>query len=213
MQKFSILAICFLTIGCATRITPAPIENITNIPQFLLQNGNLNQVNKAPATASPVAQPTLTPLAVESNNSVKPIIITNISESNNDDNQSNESKVTSNSDWIIPTKGRTSNYSATNKGIEIYGTLGQTIYASHKGKVVYSGNGLKGYGNLIIIKHDDIYLTAYAQNKINLVKEGAVVSVGQPIAKMGQDDHGTTELHFELRKNGKPINPFTLIGN
>jgi lipoprotein NlpD len=89
----------------------------------------------------------------------------------------------------------------------IKGSTGQAIYAAHDGKVVYSGNGLKGYGNLIIIKHDNGYLTAYALNQNNLVKMGQQVKVGEKIAEMGKGG-----LHFELRKDGKPINPDYISG-
>ncbi|MDQ5920069.1 MAG: lipoprotein NlpD [Pseudomonadota bacterium] len=115
------------------------------------------------------------------------------------------------SGWIMPTTGKASSYKSSSKGIDIYGVAGQAIYAVNDGKVVYSGNGLKGYGNLIIIKHDDTYLTAYAHNKMNKVSEGAIVKRGQKIATMGTDDDGSAVLHFEVRKNGKPIDPFSLI--
>ena len=117
----------------------------------------------------------------------------------------------SNSSWVMPTDGKSSAYTATSKGINIYGKDGQPIVAINDGKVVYSGNGLKGYGNLIIIKHNDSYLSAYAHNKANLVKEGAQVKKGQQIATMGTDDSGKFVLHLEVRKNGKPVDPFSVI--
>lgn len=117
------------------------------------------------------------------------------------------------SGWQSPTEGAMGKYSADNKGVNISGTKGQPIYAVASGKVLYSGNGLKGYGNLIIIRHENSYLSAYAYNKENLVKEGAMVKQGQKIATMGLNDSNQPMLHFEVRKNGKPIDPHTMIGN
>lgn len=93
------------------------------------------------------------------------------------------------------------------KGIDIKGKSGDTIVASASGTVVYSGNGLISYGNLIIIKHNKTYLSAYAYNRRLLVKEGDVVKAGQKIAEMGRKDKLSPRLHFEIRKNGKPVDP------
>ena len=91
--------------------------------------------------------------------------------------------------------------------MDISGLLGQTIKAAASGEIVYSGSGLVGYGKLIIIKHNDKYLSAYAYNSELLVKEGDVVKAGQKISKMGQDHTGRNILHFEIRLNGQPVNP------
>ena len=113
--------------------------------------------------------------------------------------------------WRWPTSGKIMNTFAADKldrkGIDIAGKLGQAVRAVADGKVVYSGNGLAGYGNLIIIKHNDTYLSAYAYNQQRLVKEGMTVKGGTVISKMGQHPDGTTRLHFEIRKNGKPVDP------
>jgi len=113
--------------------------------------------------------------------------------------------------WRWPTSGKIMNTFAANeldrKGIDIAGKLGQAVRAVANGKVVYSGNGLAGYGNLIIIKHNDTYLSAYAYNQQRLVKEGMTVKGGTVISKMGQHPDGTTRLHFEIRKNGNPVDP------
>ncbi len=113
--------------------------------------------------------------------------------------------------WRWPTSGKIMNTFDANqldrKGIDIAGKLGQAVRAVANGKVVYSGNGLVGYGNLIIIKHNDTYLSAYAYNQQRLVKEGMTVKGGTVISKMGQHPDGTTRLHFEIRKNGKPVDP------
>jgi lipoprotein NlpD len=107
-----------------------------------------------------------------------------------------------------PAKGKVSaEFSETNKGIDIAGKVGEPILAASEGKVVYAGNSLRGYGNLVIVKHDNTYLTAYAHNSKLLVKEGDAVRKGQKIAEMGDTDTTSAKLHFELRVNGKPVNP------
>ncbi|QWE03209.1 peptidoglycan DD-metalloendopeptidase family protein [Polynucleobacter sp. JS-JIR-II-b4] len=107
-----------------------------------------------------------------------------------------------------PAKGKvTGEFSETNKGIDIAGKVGEPVLAASDGKVVYAGNSLRGYGNLVIVKHDNTYLTAYAHNSKLLVKEGDTVRKGQKIAEMGDTDTTAAKLHFELRVNGKPVNP------
>jgi len=107
-----------------------------------------------------------------------------------------------------PAKGKvTEDFSEKTKGIDIAGKLGEPITAASEGKVVYAGNSLRGYGNLVIIKHDNTYLTAYAHNRTLSVKEGDAVKKGQKIAEMGDTDTNSVKLHFELRVNGKPVNP------
>ncbi len=111
-------------------------------------------------------------------------------------------------DWIWPTKGKVlENFSESAKGIDIAGKQGQAVSASAAGKVVYSGAGLRGYGRLIIIKHNNTYLSAYAHNNKLLVTEGQTVTKGQKIAEMGTTDANPVRLHFEIRKNGKPVDP------
>lgn len=110
--------------------------------------------------------------------------------------------------WGWPAHGRViQKYTLNNKGINIAGNLYDPVYAAAAGKVVYAGNGIRGYGHLLIIKHNDIYLTAYAYNSKALVKEGQRVKEGQEIALMGTTNRGITMLHFEIRKLGKPVNP------
>lgn len=117
--------------------------------------------------------------------------------------------------WRWPTKGKvisTYSKSATGrKGIDITGKSGQTVQAAAAGKVVYSGNGLSRYGNLLIIKHNDVYLSAYAHNKKLLVKEGQSVKAGQKIATLGRSGTQREQLHFEIRRNGKPIDPMRFL--
>ena len=118
-------------------------------------------------------------------------------------------KYARNINWQWPTKGKLikSNSPISKKGLDIAGKKGQLIKASGAGVVVYSGSGLLGYGRLIIIKHNETYLSAYAHNSVLMVKEGDSVSGGQKIAKMGQDSNGQILLHFEIRKNGNPVEP------
>lgn len=124
------------------------------------------------------------------------------------DNATSNNKV---SKWLWPTKGRVikhfSNGEQGNKGIDMAGQRGQPIISTAAGTVVYSGNALRGYGNLIIIKHNDDYLSAYAHNDQLLVTEGKEVSAGQKIATMGSTGTNSVKLHFEIRYQGKSVNP------
>jgi lipoprotein NlpD len=111
-------------------------------------------------------------------------------------------------DWSWPAKGRLLEaFSEATKGIDIAGKAGEAVTASAAGKVVYSGAGLRGYGKLIIIKHNNTYLSAYAHNNKILVKEGQTVAKGQKIGEMGSTDTDLVKLHFEIRKNGRPVDP------
>jgi lipoprotein NlpD len=98
-----------------------------------------------------------------------------------------------------------------NKGIDISGKSGDPIQAAADGKVVYAGNSLRGYGNLVIVKHDNTFLTAYAHNRTLLVKEGDTVKKAQKIAEMGNTDADQVKLHFEVRKHGKPVDPMAYL--
>jgi len=116
--------------------------------------------------------------------------------------------------WIWPTAGKLLhpfNQGSNPKGVAIGGNLGQPVFASAAGKVVYSGSGLRGYGKLIIIKHDNTYLSVYAHNRELLVKEGERVSRGQRIAEMGNIDPELVGLHFEIRRLGKPVDPLEYL--
>jgi lipoprotein NlpD len=111
--------------------------------------------------------------------------------------------------WIWPSSGNLiSGYDEVkSKGLKIAGKLGDPVYASADGRVVYAGSGLRGYGNLVILKHNETYLTAYAHNQTLLVKEDQTVRKGQRIADMGSSDADKVMLHFEVRRNGKPVDP------
>jgi lipoprotein NlpD len=111
--------------------------------------------------------------------------------------------------WSWPTKGKVvANFNdAGNKGMDIAGIKGQPINAAAPGKVIYSGSDLRGYGKLVIIKHNNTYLSVYANNSNILVKEGQLVSAGQKIAEMGDTDSNIVKLHFEIRQQGKSVDP------
>lgn len=112
-------------------------------------------------------------------------------------------------DFIWPTNGALiSGYDEVkSKGLKFAGRAGDPVIASADGRVVYAGAGLRGYGNLVILKHNETYLTAYAHNQTLLVKEEQVVRKGQRIADMGNSDADRVMLHFEIRRNGKPVDP------
>lgn len=117
--------------------------------------------------------------------------------------------------WNWPAQGRViqgfSRDPSGHPGISISGRLGSIVRASAAGTVVYSGDGVRGYGNLIIIKHNASYLSAYAFNQQNWVTVGEHVQAGSVIARMGQNDAGRTLLYFEIRRDGRPVNPLTLL--
>ena len=118
--------------------------------------------------------------------------------------------------WTLPTQGKVIakfSVAANRKGIDISGKLGQPVHASAPGKVVYSGSGLRGYGKLVIIKHNSTFLSAYAHNNQILVKEGETISKNQKIAEMGSTDADQVKLHFEIRRLGKPVDPFKYISS
>ena len=111
--------------------------------------------------------------------------------------------------WSWPTQGKISTgfNEINNKGIDMAGTMGQAINAAAPGKVIYSGSDLRGYGKLVIIKHNKTYLSVYAHNSKIVVKEGQTIAAGQKIAEMGNTDASSTQLHFEIRRLGKSVDP------
>jgi lipoprotein NlpD len=200
-----------LLVSCATRIAPAPIVNATNIPDYL-------QIKQKVAANVNDEGYTLGSLNDNNNAKTQPQTVQKTPAANNKAPQEANAKLISapdtpvgNKDWVSPTNGVVVNkFTPVSKGVDYKGTIGQSINAVNDGKVVYSGNGLKGYGNLIIIKHSNVYLSAYAHNESNLVKDGDIVKRGQKIATMG-DVNNKPVLHLEIRQNGKPIDPLTLI--
>lgn len=145
-------------------------------------------VAAAPSSAAPVSAPVAEPSA--------PIPI-----------------VTGSASWEWPTRGTLARSFAAggSKGVDIAGEAGQLIVAARGGKVVYSGAALKGYGELVIVKHDDQYLSAYGYNRRRLVEEGETVGPGQPIAELGLGPENKPLLHFEVRDRGRPVDPVSLL--
>ena len=119
------------------------------------------------------------------------------------------------SGWLWPSNGavigRFSSNGSLNKGIDIAGELGQPVLAASDGSVVYAGSGLRGYGELVIIKHSDTYVSAYGHNRRLLVQERQQVKAGQKIAEMGSTGTDRVKLHFEVRRQGKPVDPLQYL--
>lgn len=117
--------------------------------------------------------------------------------------------------WQWPAQGKVlaafAGNGGLNKGIDISGNLGQPVFAAASGQIVYAGSGLRGYGKLLIIKHNESFLSAYAHNEHLLVKEGEMVKVGQRIADMGSSGTDRIKLHFEIRREGQPVDPIRYL--
>ena len=125
-----------------------------------------------------------------------------------------KSRKTTQRKWLWPAQGKILRSFTTREGsngIEISGKEGALVRASASGKVVYAGSGLRGYGNLLILKHDHEFLSAYAHNQRLLVKENDTIAAGVAIAEMGRKHTGKPRLHFEIRKNGKPVDPLNYL--
>ncbi|ROV59701.1 murein hydrolase activator NlpD [Vibrio ponticus] len=178
-------------------------------PSVSSKNSNQQVAKQTTTNTKPVAQKTATKGVEQS----KPKeYVEAKSKQNVNKNVSTTTPVNANvTKWLWPTKGRViKNFSAGdqgNKGIDIAGQRGQPILSTAAGTVVYSGNALRGYGNLVIIKHNDKFLSAYAHNDQLLVKEGQSVKSGQKIATMGSSGTNSVRLHFEIRYQGKSVNP------
>jgi lipoprotein NlpD len=153
-----------------------------------------NQVTVSPPGKSPSARPSAVPSMAPAQKEMPP----------------GDGKMT----WEWPAQGKLLygfGQGPNQKGIGIEGRIGQPVLAAGPGKVVYSGSGLRGYGKLIIIKHNAVYLSVYAHNNQILVKEGQSVAMGQKIAEMGSTDSNRVDLHFEIRRLGKPIDPLQYL--
>ncbi len=181
-------------VGKKLRLTPPP-EKPIQVAAKVKNPGPYP--NQPPVEKKPVPKPEGKPPTVVKQVPIKPT-----------------SKLSSRiSSWQWPAKGKliSSNTVSSRNGIDIKGKMGQTVKAAAAGNVVYSGSGLVGYGNLIIIKHNKTFLSAYAHNSRLLVGEGTKVSVGQPIAEMGNSGTNMVKLHFEIRKDGKSVDPLKYL--
>jgi len=191
-----------LEVGQVLRIKPAE-----SVAQSMPVKPGAVDVKSTPAgTSAPV--PTTSPAPATSSPAPAPVATT--SPGNSSSTRSEDDIVFS---W--PVKGAILEPFSENKnkGIDIAGKLGDPVFAAADGTVVYAGSGLRGYGNLIIIKHNNTYLTAYAHNQSLAVKEQQVVKKGQRIAQMGQSDTDRVKLHFEVRRQGKPVDPVKMLGD
>ncbi len=161
---------------------------------------------KKTATNKPKTQTTKKPLPHKTVTTSKPKPVTA---------KTPAAKYKSNLRWNWPVNGRViggfKSGDDTKKGVMLSGKIGDPVKAAESGKVVYSGSGLIGYGKLIIIKHNNKYLSAYGFNSKIFVKEGSWITKGEKIALLGQSDKGVPALHFEIRKNGSPVNPVALL--
>ncbi len=179
-----------IEIGQVLRIVP-PGQNVASLPSAQV----------GPAASAPVV--VVKPVAVAPQPEVRPLDPQPPPVKEGDDNI----------DWLWPAAGPViaTFDDIKSKGVSIGGNAGDPVLAAADGRVVYAGAGLRGYGNLVIIKHNATYLTAYAHNQSLLVKEDQAVLRGQKIAEMGSSDAARVQLHFEIRRQGKPIDPLTLL--
>lgn len=166
----------------SSRPSPPPVSRPAPSPATSVQ------VTPAPATSAPAPKPVTSPSA--------PAVA-----------------APSPGSWGWPVKGPVLRgfEQDVHKGIDIGGKRGSTINASAAGRVVYAGSGIAGYGLMLIVRHSDEYLSAYGHNDALMVAEGDTVRAGQPIARMGSSGTDTVKLHFELRRNGRPVDPLRLL--
>jgi lipoprotein NlpD len=187
-------------ISRATGVPEATIARINKISNpNLLNVGQTLRLSDA-KNAAPVTRPATTAAAQSG------------STSNNTETGSTRASDAGLISWGWPAKGKIiQNFTAATKGIDIAGSSGEPILAAANGKVIFSGDGPRGLGNLVIVEHSDGFITAYAHNKTLLVKEGQVVKRGAKIAEMGQSDTTSVRLHFEVRRRGTPVDPLQYL--
>lgn len=183
------------------------IAQVNNIPPpYIIHPGQFIYLNKTTPvkknTTRPAKKPSVSKSAKTSSQNQKQSV-----------SKTKVYKAAKNNDsaWQWPVNGKIvakfSSKSPVNKGIDISAPIGSAVVSTQSGVVVYAGSKLKGYGKLIIVKHNPTYLSAYAHNQTILVKEGEQVKQGQKIATLGMTGTQSPKLHFEIRKNGKPVNP------
>ena len=181
-----------------------------------LDNPNVIEVDQVLRVAPPVADASNRPMAAAKPANAPPTSTTQATNTatNTATNQTPSSTSTDDNlvfAWPHPGQVLTGFDETKNKGLDFAGKAGDPVLAAADGKVVYAGSGLRGYGNLVILKHNNTYLTAYAHNQSLLVKEDQTVQKGQRIAEMGNSDADRVKLHFEIRKQGKPVDPAKLL--
>ena len=180
------------------------------VKQPNVQPGDPDPLRAKPRAESPV-EPAEKLTAAKAESRDKPAPTESTAEKKDSTSVEDDERV----EWNWPATGKVlapfNEASSSGKGLDIGGKSGQPVLAAGPGKVVYSGNGLRGYGKLVIIKHNKTYLSAYAHNHKILVKEGQSVARGQKIAEMGDSDADQVKLHFEIRRFGKPVDPIKYL--
>lgn len=186
-----------IEVGQVLRVVP-PGENATGVSTrpITTAKAETRPLDAKPAPAA--ASATATPVAMTPTAPTAAVAAPAVARTGDDD-----------VNWMWPAAGPISSAfeEGKSKGLGIAGKLGDPVLAAADGRVVYAGSGLRGYGNLVILKHNATYLTAYAHNQTLLVKEDQAVKRGQKIAEMGNTDSDRVLLHFEIRKQGKPVDP------
>ena len=179
--------------------------NAQGIPTGFTDSAAAEQMPPATAINRPGVLPATAPAGVPEAEIVAPVTAT----------VPGVKPVSGRNGWGWPVQGKLigtfSSADPGRQGIDIAGNFGDAVYSANAGEVVYSGRGIIGYGELIVIKHDDATLTAYGHNRRRLVKEGQRIKQGEVIAEMGRDPQGRALLHFELRRNGKPVDPLGVL--
>jgi lipoprotein NlpD len=193
--------------SATTSNSASPVATVLNSPKAIREPYSDAAFNKAPPLGQPSIDKAASNVAVTKNPPTA--LVDNVAKAPTDLKSDTKVDSTDDIDWAWPTKGKISApfNESSNKGVDIAGTTGQSINAAAGGKVIYSGSDLRGYGKLVIIKHNANYLSVYAHNSNLLVKEGQQVASGQKIAEMGSSDSDKVKLHFEIRKLGKSVDP------
>jgi len=189
-----------IEVGQVLRVVPPASEN-TAVVTRPVSSGSVAAASAVPpAQAASGARPASAPASASAAPAAAPAVVSSGTPAAAEDEDVG---------WIWPAQGTLlmGFDEAKNKGVDIAGKAGDAVLASADGRVVYAGAGLRGYGNLVILKHNNTFLTAYAHNQTLLVKEDQTVKKGQKIAEMGNTDADRVKLHFEIRRQGKPVDP------
>lgn len=197
----------------STAISPTVSEPVaTNKPPLINEPKALREPYSEQALAAPAVHPAALPKSAKTAEIAKPSDAAKSAEIAKTETPKTETSTGDDEaiEWAWPVQGKILagfNESTSAKGIDIEGTQGQAVTVSAPGKVIYSGSDLRGYGKLVIVKHNKTYLSVYAHNSKILVKEGQQISKGQKIAEMGSTDSDRVKLHFEIRRQGKSVDP------
>jgi len=195
-----------IEVGQVLRVVP-PVANDTTAPASTASVAVAKPVSTSSVTSTPIAAGTAKPASAPA--SATPAAAPTPAQAPAPTVAAASAGGDDEINWIWPGNGPVlaGFDEAKNKGLDIGGSAGDPVVAAAEGRVVYAGAGLRGYGNLIILKHNSTYLTAYAHNQTLLVKEDQSVKKGQKIAEMGNSDADRVKLHFEVRRQGKPVDP------